>query len=152
MKYINESDANMILNNIWLGNKYAACDINFITRYKICRIINVTYDVFNKYDFIDYYVYPLNNDLSHSKLFVQVMDKCSNIIYDSVCKNIPIYIHCKRGHHRSACVLAFFLMKYYQMSLNDAVRIIKTLRTTTFRKNNYMFKSLMQLDKIKYFG
>ncbi len=43
-------------------------------------------------------------------------------------------------------------MKYYQMSLNDAVRIIKTLRTTTFRKNNYMFKSLMQLDKIKYFG
>nr|WBF70914.1 hypothetical protein [Megavirus caiporensis] len=151
MKYINEPDASMILNNIWLGNKHAACDINFITKHGISRIINVTYDVFNKYDFINYYVYPLNNDLSHSKLFFQVMDKCSDIIYDSINNNIPIYIHCKRGHHRSACVLAFFLMKYYRMSLNDAIRTIKTSRYTTFRKNNHMLKTLIYLDKIKFF-
>ncbi|AGF85472.1 tyrosine phosphatase [Moumouvirus goulette] len=151
MKYQGETNATMIINNIWLGNQMAAQDLNFISKHNIKYIINVTYDIFNKYDFINYLNFPLNNDYEHTKFFIKTMEECSNIIMYLITNNIPILIHCKRGHHRSASVLAYLLMKYYGLNLYQSINYIKNLRPTTFRKNNPMLQSLIFLEKNGYF-
>lgn len=147
MKY-NEDNATEIMTNLWLGNKIAAQDFNFITKYNIKFIINVTYEIFNKYDFVDYFNFPLENDLEHKKYFIKIMEDCLNIINYSITNNIPVLVHCKRGHHRSACVVAYFLINYMGWDINQSINFIKNLRPTTFRKNNPMFDSLLISQKI----
>ncbi|AGC01818.1 Protein tyrosine phosphatase [Acanthamoeba polyphaga moumouvirus] len=120
MKFREETNATEIINNIWLGNKFAAQDLDFITKHNIKYIINVTYDIFNKYDFINYLNFPLNNDYEHNQYFIKIMEDCYNVISYLTTNNIPFLIHCKRGHHRSACVLAYFLIKNYGFSLNES--------------------------------
>ncbi|AVL94673.1 tyrosine phosphatase [Moumouvirus australiensis] len=146
MKY-QEENATEIITNLWLGNKIAAQDFDFVTKYNIKYIINVTYEIFNKYDFVNYFNFPLGNDFDHKKYFVKTMQDCSSIINYLITNNIPVLIHCKRGHHRSACVVAFFMINYCGWNLNQSLNFIKKLRPTTFRKNNPMFESLINLEK-----
>jgi len=142
----NEADANIIFGSVWLGNIHAAHDFNFVTSERIKYIINATSDIENKFPFIHYQTLPITDINACYKNFIQMIEDGADIIYKAICENKPILVHCKRGHHRSASVVAFYLMKYHNMSLIDAICMIKKARPTTFRRMTCLLQTLIHYE------
>ena len=139
-----EADATMILNNIWLGNCIVAHDYHFVRLKQIKYIINATNDIQNKFQSVTSYInFSLRDDDACEFNFMNEINYCADIINKAVSENSAILIHCKRGHHRSASIVAYYLMKYHNMALIDAIYLIKSLRPTTFRRMTCMMKTLI---------
>jgi hypothetical protein len=139
----NESDANLIIDNIWLGNHKIAHDYNFVISKRIKYIINVTDSVPNIFPFINYITFPIKDTDACRTNLMNMIECGACIINKAVAENKPILVHCKRGHHRSAAIVAFYLMKYRNMSLIDALCFIKKSRPGTFRRMTCMLKTLI---------
>jgi hypothetical protein len=141
-----ESHADLLFDSVWLGNINAANNLNFLIDNEIKYIINITCDISNKYSFIEYTTFPISDIDACNKNYINIMDKGADIINQAVVKNKPILIHCKRGHHRSASVIAFYLMKYHNISLANAILTIKKIRPKTFRRITCMLKTLIYYE------
>lgn len=139
-----EADATMVLSNIWLGNCVVAGDYNFIRKYKIKYIINATDNIVNKFPTLTYVNFRLRDVDACQINMMESINYCADIIHKAVLENSPILVHCKKGHHRSASIVAFYLMKYHNMALIDAIYLIKTTRPTTFLRITCMMKTLIQ--------
>jgi hypothetical protein len=146
-----EANVNLITNFIWLGNMYISQDLDFMTRYGIKYIINVTSDVPNKFDFIHYVRFPIHDRDACKINLMEMMDQGADVINEAVSTKQQILIHCKRGHHRSASIIAFYLMKYHNMSLRNAICLIKQIRPTSFRRMTCMMRTLICYDYFRYF-
>jgi len=145
-----ETDASLIFPHIWLGNHKAATDYNFVTDKKIAHIINVTEDVGNHFPFIAYTNFSTTDIKACANTdIINILNHCAEMIHATIMTNDSILIHCKRGHHRSASVVAYYLMKYHRTSLVEAVRLIKESRPTAFRRINCMMKILMEWESEK---
>jgi hypothetical protein len=139
-----ESNATYILNNIWLGNANAACDFNFVTKNKIMNIMNVTPDGSDNFNFITYHRYAIRDETLNKRLAHNILDSGAAIINKCVLENRPILIHCKRGHHRSATIVAYYLMKYLSFDLSQAIVFIKKKRPSAFRRITHFLQFLVQ--------
>uniref|UniRef100_A0A6C0CCD6 Tyrosine specific protein phosphatases domain-containing protein n=1 Tax=viral metagenome TaxID=1070528 RepID=A0A6C0CCD6_9ZZZZ len=139
-----EPNATHILNNIWLGNMEAACDFNFVTKNKIMDIMNVTPDGFDNFGFITYHRYPIKDENINKNLAHRALDTGAAIIHKCVRENRPILIHCKRGHHRSATIIMYYLMKYLSFDLSQAIIFIKRKRPKSFRRVTHFLQFLVQ--------
>jgi protein-tyrosine phosphatase len=134
-----------ISNNIWLGNKYIANDFNFLIRNGIKHIINVTTEIPNYFDFIKYYNIPIQDKTLNKNIAINALEYGSKIIHQCVSLQLPILIHCKRGHHRSATVLIYYFIKYRSFKLIDAMKFIKEKRPLCFRRmTNFLYFLLDQ--------
>jgi protein tyrosine/serine phosphatase len=141
-----ESDGNLICPHVWLGNYHIAHDFNFVTGHKIDHIINMTGNISNIFPFIDYTQHPIrDNDINNVNIY-DIMDSCANIIHNVVSSGHNILVHCKQGHHRSAAMIVFYLMKYHNMDLVNALCYVKNRRPTSFRKITKILKYLMNYD------
>lgn len=141
-----EADANLIIDLIWLGNMRAAHDLKFVTTKCIRHIINITKNVPNIFMNINYLTLPINDiEVCYNNYF-PMMNKGAALINKIVSEKIPILVHCKRGHHRSAAVLALYFMKYHKMSLIDAIKLIKYVRPTTFQRITCMLQVLIYYE------
>ena len=138
-----EKNANLIIKNLWLGNYIAAHDINFITNEKINDIVNVTSSVSNRFNFVDYINLPIVDENACFTNIFDLMLECVHLIKNKLQENKSVLVHCKRGHHRSASIVALYLMIYCRVSLVDAVSTIKKIRPTSFRRITCMLKILI---------
>ena len=141
-----EDNANLIINNIWLGNYAAANDFDFIRSNKIKCIINATNLPFNKFDFISYASFPMSDRQVCQENFFTTLEQAAYFVNQAIQNKMAILIHCKRGHHRSASIVAYYLMTYLNMSLVDALTLIKQYRPTAFRRMACCVKSLISCE------
>ena len=144
-----EADADLIIDNIWLGNWKAAHDHNFFTNNNIEFVINATDTIPNKFPFINYSTFPIKDITACQQDMMEIIETGADIINKTVLENKPILVHCKRGHHRSASMVAFYLMKYHNMTLIEAVYVIKKYRPTAFRRMTCMLKTLIVYEHNK---
>lgn len=152
---------NKILNNIWLGNiESSNCkrllnrnqinvvlrilsepidyffDNNFITNnIKIRRFGNIICYIYIVNE-IHYYHFNLKDALSQKDQIINCLDVIAKIIDWLVTKDssIRILVHCKRGHHRSASAIIWYLVVYQNMSYQDALSLIWNNRRDAMRK------------------
>lgn len=138
-----EYDANLIINNLWLGNHKVAYDIDFIREKNINYMINVTNDYDNKFNISKYMKIPIKDENACYQDILSLMIDGSDFINYAIKNNGNILVHCKRGHHRSASIVALYLMRYENMTLINAISIIKKIRPTSFRRMTCMLKTLI---------
>ncbi len=133
---IREKDVNEVYPNLWLGNLKAAYNQNFLERHNIKYILTVmdNFDGTRRLRGINYLVIPIrdkniaNNDLRNT------FDVSTLFIQNALKDKRPILIHCKNGHHRSAAVVAAFMIDKLKMDYNDTVKYIKTIRPLALRR------------------
>lgn len=131
-----EKDVNEIIPKIWLGNYKAAYNKEFLIEKKINYVISImkNFDESKKIKNIKYINVPirdieLNNvDMSHFFKFMNIY------IYQKYKQKKNILIHCKNGHHRSAAVMASFLIYYLKIDKKLIISYIKKLRPYSFRR------------------
>ena len=152
-----EYDVNEIVPGLWLGNIKSAYDKTFLNNYSIKHILTL-YEAFDnnyKYSNINYLTIPIrdkqmcNGNVNMNEFF----DKMSEFIYKALKNKESVLVHCKKGHHRSAAVVAAFLIKYYKFDYLTATKYINKLRPCALRRDKCMshdlFKYNLHLKNIK---
>jgi protein tyrosine/serine phosphatase len=136
---------------LWLGDKYIAHNLEFITQNEIKYIINITDNINNKFDFVSYVNFRIRDIMACETDTLDVLKQGAEIINVVLHHNLPILIHCKQGHHRSASIVAFYLMQYHHLSLLSALHLIKQIRPRAFRRVSCMLKTLIdyEVDRMK---
>ena len=130
--YNYEDNYNEILPNLFLGNYLASQNKLFVKSQNIGGIINVTIKEPNFFPGIDYLRIPVENKQKYIKTFEKNLNKIVPFVDKYLKKGESVLIHCKSGHRRSVCVLAYYIMKKYNLKRKDVLKYIRNIRPTVF--------------------
>ena len=130
---IKHNDADKIFDNVWIGNRNALYNEDFIKENKINVIINCTKS-------LEMPDISKNKDITTYRL--NVNDNFRNILrmykyIDGICDKLNIHIlnedrilvNCYAGMQRSATLVAYYLIKHREMCFTDAVNFIQEKRS-----------------------
>ena len=123
---------NHIKDNIYLGNAYASSNYFILQENNIGLIVNVTEEIPNYYeDFEDgfNYIQLKIRDQNDENLFDNIdatLTKINEYVKENPNKNI--LIHCYMGSSRSASIACAYLIKYYNLTINESIELIKSKR------------------------
>jgi len=134
------SDPTHIIDNIYLGSAYNAASFYTLKDLNIKKIINVTQEISQYYseDF-EYKTYKLyDNNFDDISDF---LDDAYNYINNTTDN---ILVHCYMGSSRSATIIVYYLMKKYNMSLDESINFVRTKRNIV----NLTTKFKNELDNI----
>jgi len=121
-----------IKDNIYLGNAYAASNYFILQEHNIGLIVNVTEEIPNYYeDFKDGfdYIQLKIRDQNDENLFDTIHDTLDTIntyINDNPTKNV--FIHCYMGSSRSVSITCAYLIKYYNLHVQESIELIQSKR------------------------
>jgi len=134
-----ENDVDEIIPNLWLGNKTAALDENFIQSKNIQYIVNVTDGINCPFTYITYYHIPIKDkkmcDTRSKKAMFKYIDTGLEFILNGLKENVGVLVHCRKGHHRSAGLVLVFLMKYLRIGYLPGMIYINNIRPYALNRN-----------------
>ena len=155
-----ENDMDHIQNQIWLGNKESAFNYDKLMYHNIHYVINCTPNLPNMFENkgVKYYRVPIHDkevcDLSYSKQMYEYILGSFNFIDEALKNNSGVLVHCKKGHHRSANIILFYLIYKYNMGYINALMMINQIRPTALVRNtcinNWGLNIYKQLVILKY--
>jgi predicted protein tyrosine phosphatase len=142
------NNADEILPRLWLGNRIASVDEQFITRNNIQVVINCTKDLpFSPHISIQYRI-PLDDNLKEEE--IHNMELWSRDIAYTIMKLYKagrvILVHCMAGIQRSAASIALMLIAYRRMRGSEAIAFIKERRPIAFRNNVNFGRAIEYFD------
>lgn len=136
-------DVNRITEYIWLGNFKSAINNTFLVNNNIKSIVNVTPNVYGYYNEIEYHQIPLKDIQACEKNIFNYIIDGADILNNNIKKKYNTLVHCKKGHHRSAAIIAYYLIKYHNFTLESAIIYIKSRRPEAFRRVTCILKILI---------
>ena len=126
---------NKIINNLYIGNYESPSDKEFLKTNNIKLIINCTknfkYNLDDSINMTRLNITDFNSPENNIIIASQIND-ILDIINIYINSNEGVLVHCHMGQQRSAMVVACYLMKYYKMNLEDAIKEIKKRRKFVF--------------------
>jgi dual specificity MAP kinase phosphatase len=143
------NDADLVINNMWLGNKSSSQDRDFLNSNKINLVVNCTRDItipeWYEHDNINHIrlpIYDWNSENDNNILKNEIMNIINTMnTYKKNNKNI--LVHCFAGMQRSATVIACYLMYYYNFKPEHAIFYIRNKRGIAFQPyptfNSFIF-------------
>jgi protein-tyrosine phosphatase len=113
------NNANIIFKHgdsaLWVGNKYAAQDRNFLIQNNIRVIINATPDVPNYYqNSLVYMRVPVHDKLRHTDIELMYAYLPQTVLFARIMLMLGynVLVHCVAGMQRSAIIAAAILCSY----------------------------------------
>lgn len=137
--------ANEIIPRIWLGNRNAALDPDWLASHGITTVFNATKDIpFANGSATVKYRVPVDDNLEDNE--IANMAKWSPEIIYNVLKEYQagnyILIHCAAGMQRSAAITAMTLIALKGMTADQAITYIKSRRPIAFYPAPNFYKSI----------
>lgn len=130
-----------IIEGIYLGHLLNASNYNKLKELNIDTIINVTCELSNYYenDF-KYYNILIKDELDSQ--FNNEIENCIDFIHKQISSNKKILVHCSQGRSRSVTIITAYLMKYNNLSFEQAYNFIKSKKKIINMNTN--FKKLLK--------
>ena len=140
-----EYDVNEVVPGLWLGNLKAVSSEGLLKMHNIKTVFSVMdkHYLVPKYNGINYYVLPIDDNETCGRKIDDVIDACVTNIH-RLLKNTNVLVHCKNGHHRSAVIIGCYLMKYWKMDYETVVKYINMVRPYALRRHTCMSEWLFQ--------
>jgi hypothetical protein len=142
---MNSAPAHEILPGLWLGNRNAAHDPNFLRGQQITAIFNCTKDIPFLQGVINHmYRIPLDDNLEPVEIrnlehwSWEAAYKLSNELNSGN----RVLVHCAAGMQRSAAVVAIYLIAKYRCITDEAIAFIKSRRPIAFYGNANFYNSI----------
>ena len=123
------SDSTLIVDRVYLGNACNARNYYALKKSNIGLIVNCTKEIPDNFTKeFEYINIPINDILMEN--VSNHLEKCIDDIHYYLCNNSEksILVHCFMGASRSATFVIAYLMKYKNMSLNNAIEYVITKR------------------------
>ncbi len=146
-----DNHATKILDFLYLGDQWNAGDEFEILTLKISAVLNVAYELNNKYIEIfntvnGNYKHVLMKDESDFDI-LNVLDDAVEYIENIRKKDGRVLVHCAMGISRSSSVVIGYLIKYQKMSFDEAYRFVKEKRSIV-RPNDGFCHQLKKYEKL----
>lgn len=149
----NINDFNKIAPNLYLGNINMATNLVFLKEHNIQAIVNCTEnESFHEY-FDDKAKFRINindskSDENINNFKTQIIDAIE-FIDNNINENKCVYIHCYWGLMRSATLVTAYLIKKYNIPIEDAINIVKEERPMSL-SSIYNFNEVLKFVEEKY--
>lgn len=141
-----------VLDYLLLGTEWNACNLEELLDNGVTHILNTTHDIdcfFKdqfKYHRVNVEDTPEANLLQHWQTTYDFIKDCKN-------RNGKILVHCQRGISRSASTTIAYLMKEYNSSLEEALRLTTSQRSCVkpnsgFHKQLHTYEELLRPSKL----
>lgn len=140
--------ANQVTPNIWLGDFRGALNRKFLEDNKITYIINAMEED-NQYHYmpdIPYVHLPYRQKHMNDYIGNHFLNFGANILNELMKNNNVVYVHCKKGHHRSASVICAYLIKFEKFNNEDAISFIKDSRDRAFYRDTFLLSLIKKYN------
>jgi protein-tyrosine phosphatase len=142
-----QTDAHEIIPRMWLGNKRAAVNANWLTNNHINVVMNCSKDIPFSEDNPNRRLYRIPIDDSLRDKDIDYLSTASEEVAYTLLREYKagshILVHCAAGMQRSAASVAMFLMTLFRWPAKKAVDYIKGIRSIAFTPGINFEKSLM---------
>jgi len=142
-------NANEIIPGLWLGNRKASQDTDWLRENNITVIFNATKDIPFVPGNRSMYRIPVDDNLEDDE--IRNMELWSWEIVFKVIKEYnagkKILIHCYAGVQRSAAITAMVLIAKYRCSADTAIKYIKSKRPIAFYIQANFYRSIKGFEK-----
>lgn len=149
--HFGEPDYDIIIPRLFLGNLQSSQNVEFIRKNNIKYIFTVMkeLDKSKLIDGVKYFHIPIKDADMCGKNLTQLFDWCNEIMANIIVNsNASILVHCKQGHHRSAAVVAAFILRYIpDFDFNYVVTYINKVRPCALRRDACVLKALLDYYK-----
>jgi hypothetical protein len=127
-------NANLIIPRLWLGNKAASLDAEFLKKNSITVVFNCTKDLAFHNSILKRYRVPVDDNLQAEE--INNMYRWSPEIVSKLIREYrlghTILVHCFAGMQRSAAVVAMFLIATTQKPVDEVMAYIRGIRSIAF--------------------
>jgi hypothetical protein len=126
--------AHEIVPRLWLGNKQAASDGDWLREHGIGVVFNCTKDWPYHPDIPRKYRVPVHDNLEPVEI-QNMLDWAPEIMAKLVAeynRGEVLLVHCHAGMQRSAAVVAMFLITKYGLTADEAMARIRQIRPIAF--------------------
>jgi protein-tyrosine phosphatase len=150
------SVADEIVPRLWLGNKHAAADEEWLKQHGITVVFNCTKTLPFATSMRRMYRVPVDDNLEPEEIAnmgAWAAETQVKLVREYKAGR-TILVHCHAGMQRSAAVVAMFLISMYGMSAEEAMAFIKSKRSIAFHPAANFEKAIQQwaTDLGKYRG
>lgn len=119
---------NEIIPHLYLGNVDIANEYDFLKEKKIALIIDLSLENYKvSFPSIEHVRIPIR-DKENSDI-LQYFDNNTKLIYNYLHQERNVLVHCVMGVSRSCSIVAAYLIRYYNMSRDDAIDFIQKRRS-----------------------
>ena len=119
-----------ILPNIWIGNSLSSQNEKLFNSQKITSVLNLspTLPNFFVYDtLIEYMRIPISDKTTDKDNLINYLPVITHFIYKNVIlQGKNILVHSDTSNTIACTVIAAYLMKFYDKSLDESILFIKT--------------------------
>ena len=150
------SDMNEIIDNLYLGNFFAAKDADYLKKVGIEKVLTVMDDACPRYKEKDFVHKIYSVDDYSGQNIIQYFGECLKFIKG----NQKTLVHCMAGASRSATIVIAYLMWTLKMKFSDALEYTTKIRPIVypnagFKEQLKMFEKLLidnkyDIDKIDF--
>jgi len=145
---MSEVHAHRIAPRLWLGNKIAALDENFLRNEHITAVFNCTKDFPFSPSVSHRYRIPVDDNLRPAEIY-NMERWAPEIVYKVISeykKGSTILIHCHAGMQRSAAVMAMTLIALTGKTPDEVMVYIRSIRPVAFQPSANFEKSIRGFD------
>jgi len=131
--------ADEIVPNLWIGNRAAALDPEFLAAKKITTVFNCTKDIPFEPSIRRRYRVPVDDNLKPEEIrnlelwSYEIAYKISGEMRRAAAAGEAVLVHCYAGMQRSAASVAIYLIAVKGISTDAAIAFIQSRRPITFR-------------------
>jgi protein-tyrosine phosphatase len=145
--------ANEILPGLWLGNRVAALDEQFLANNKITAVFNCTKDIPFHHSVTRRYRVPVDDNLQMPEIrnlelwSFEITYKIAYELRRAKQEGGAILVHCAAGMQRSAASVAMYCIASQNVSTDQAIQYIQSKRPIAFRPAANFEESIRGFEK-----
>jgi protein-tyrosine phosphatase len=140
--------ADEIVPTLWIGNRAAALDPEFLAAKKITTVFNCTKDIPFEPTIRRQYRVPVDDNLQEAE--IRNLELWSyEVVYKILAEHrrcldegTGVLVHCAAGMQRSAASVAMYLVATKNMTTDEVIRYIQSKRKIAFRPSANFEKSI----------
>jgi hypothetical protein len=143
------ADAHEILPGLWLGNRIAALNDQWLRQQNIQAVFNCSKDIPFSPFIQRQYRLPVDDNLKDEEIRNMTLWSHEAVykVLAEYNKGEPILIHCAAGMQRSAALTAMTLIALKGMSWEQAITYIQGIRPIAFRPSANFKVSIVEFFK-----
>jgi hypothetical protein len=149
---MNSAPAHEILPGLWLGNRNASMDRDWMRQNQITTVFNCTKDLpfLQGGPITHFYRVPLDDNLEPDE--IRNLELWSWEVAYKIQKERGegnhVLVHCAAGMQRSAASIAIYLIAMYRCTTDEAIAFIKSKRPVAFYGGANFYNSIKGFEKM----